>query len=173
MSRIGNLPICIPADLKVKIDKQKISVVKGDMLENFVLPEGVNFTLEDNKLFCKGSCENSLLGLFRSKINNLISGVHENFQVMLEVKGVGYKVSLFDRYLTLFLGFSHAVKYRIPSYLAVKLDKPTEIFIFGRNKDKVNMIADDICNIRKYDPYKKKGISKKDNYVYTKEMSKK
>ena len=173
MSRIGNFPVSIPNGLEVKICDNKVFASKGNISESYSVPEYIQIKHQGSKLYFQGSCKNSFLGLYRSKVNNFISGIDKQFEVILDIKGVGYRANLSGVYLTLFLGFSHSIKYRVPPYLTIKVEKPTEILMYALDKDKLGMIAYDICNIRKYDPYKKKGITQRGRYVYTKEINKK
>ncbi len=177
MSRVGNKAIPVPKDVLLKIQEDgSVLISKGNDNHNYHLPSGISAEIVDSTLSLSASAKNdmsSLLGLHRSNINNLIAGMHQDFQVDLEINGVGYRAAMDNKYLTLWLGFSHCIKYRIPEYISFKIPKPTQISIFGSDKCYVNMIASDLCTLKKYDPYKKKGVYRKGQYLFTKEVSKK
>ena len=177
MSRIGSKPVSLPKEVSVQLSGEGcLLIVKGDSSLTYQLPKDIEVELLDSALFLsmvENTDSSALLGLHRSEINNTIIGITEGFQVDLEINGVGYKAALDRKYITLWLGFSHCIKYRIPDYVSFKVPKPTQISIFGTNKCHVNMIASDFCNLKKYNPYKKKGIYRKGQYLFTKEITKK
>lgn len=98
----------------------------------------------------------------------MINGMVNDFSVDLEINGVGYKAECDDKYLTLYLGYSHNIKYKVPKDVEIKCIKPTHLVIRGMDKQKVYMVASDICKIRKYDPYKGKGIVIKGKFMLRK-----
>ncbi len=175
MSSIRNPFIFVPDGVEVSIKPGVVEVSHGSVSNVCMIPDYIKVEPSDvdKQLYVQGSCEASMLGLYKSKINNTVLGVKEPFSVVLEINGIGYKANLSGSYLELFLGFSHGIKYKIPDYLSVKVVKPTEVIIYSIDKEKLNIIADDICTLKRFDPYKRKGISKKGKYRYTKEMNKK
>lgn len=174
MSRIGNMPIPLPQGVDCVInDDGTLLISKNNESGVYLLPDYINAELQDRKITFNSECSKALLGLHRAKLNNLVLGIDTKFHVVLDIKGVGYRAALSNSYLTLFLGFSHGIKYKVPEYLAMLLQKPTELLISGIDKEKLNMVAHDICSIRKYNPYKRKGISIRGEYVFVKEMKKK
>ncbi|MCU7611927.1 50S ribosomal protein L6 [Anaplasma capra] len=180
MSRIGAMPIEIPEGVKIDVhDGGSVTVVgKGGKTSAFVLCHGIKAVLDGNALLLVNEKQSSprakvMWGSYRSNINSAIEGLSKGFSVELEVSGVGYRVVCDDKYLSMFVGFSHGVKYVIPEGIEIKCPKPSQLVVRGSDKVKVHMVAADICSIRRYDPYKGKGISVKGEYVYRKEVSKK
>jgi large subunit ribosomal protein L6 len=162
MSRIGKLPIVLPQGVGVDISRNTITV-KGKLGElHFNYNDSIIVSQEDNKLFVKPANDtsktNSMWGLTRSCINNMVRGVSEGFEIKLEINGVGYRASVDKSILTLFLGYSHEIKIRIPKGIQIRCDKPTLISIIGYDKQKVGQVAAFIRRLRKPEPFKGKGI---------------
>ncbi|WP_249548572.1 50S ribosomal protein L6 [Anaplasma phagocytophilum] len=179
MSRVGAMPIEIPEGVQVSIDESGVTVsdAKG-RTSTFSLNHGIRAVLDGKMLVLVNENKHStkakvMWGSYRSNINNAIRGMASGFLVEFEVNGVGYKVVHQGECLSISLGFSHSVKYVIPEGIEVKCTKPTQFTISGSDKIKVHMVAADLCSIRRYDPYKGKGIFVKGKYVYRKEVSKK
>ena len=179
VSRVGAMPIEIPDGVSVGIrgDDVTISGRNGED-STFTLRHGIKAVLDGKVLVLVNENRTSprskvMWGSYRSNINNAIVGMDKGFSVEFEVSGVGYKVSFDGRHITISLGFSHTIKYVVPSGIEVKCTKPTQFSIRGSDKVKVHMVAADICSLRKSDPYKGKGIFVKGKYVYRKEVSKK
>lgn len=174
-SRIGNEPIIIPTDVTVQLISSSLQVRKGSVMLNYMLPDYITCSFCDGKLFLSISdfIKSADFGLHRAHINNLIAGIDNLFLTKLKINGVGYKADIFSDYLILSLGFSHLIYYKVPSYVIIELVSSIEIKVCGLDKHMVNMIASDICGIKKYDPYKKKGIYKLDKYLFSKVMKKK
>ncbi len=98
------------------------------------------------------------MGHLRSNIDNIINGIVNGFSVDLEINGIVCKAECDGKYLTVYLGYSHNIKYKVPKDVEIKYIKPTHLVVNGMDKQKVYVMASDICKIRKYDPYKGKGI---------------
>ncbi|MGN7618563.1 MAG: 50S ribosomal protein L6 [Ehrlichia sp.] len=178
MSRVGSMPVVIPGNVQADlVDNQLILRNNGNSLR-LDLDYGVSCSIADGKIVLhvsnKSTKSRVMWGTYRSMISNYAVGLSEGLTVELEVTGVGYKAEVSGGgYLSLFLGFSHGVKYKIPQGIVIQCVKPTQILVKGFDKQKVCMVASDICSIRKYNPYKGKGISIKGRYVYRKEVNKK
>ncbi|HUD05517.1 MAG TPA: 50S ribosomal protein L6 [Candidatus Saccharimonadales bacterium] len=161
MSRIGKLPITIPAGVTVSNDSGIITVngSKGE-LKQFVL-DGVSVSINDNELLV--TRDNDELksrgnhGLMRSLIDNMVQGVQNGFSKKLEINGVGYKVSMAGSDLKLNLGFSHDVNFKLPAGVMANIEQNV-ITISGISKQQVGQIAAEIRSLRKPEPYKGKGI---------------
>ena len=162
MSRIGNKPIVVPAGVEVKIDGQHISV-KGPKgtLERDVNPE-ISMKLEDGTLKVERSSEDrlhkSLHGLTRTLINNMISGVQNEYTRELQINGVGYRVQKQGNDLNLSLGYSHQVIYKAPAGISFDVPNPNTIIVKGIDKEKVGQIAAEIRTKRPPEVYGGKGI---------------
>jgi large subunit ribosomal protein L6 len=162
MSRIGKLPIEIPAGVDVKIDGAVVRV-KGPkgQLEQSVSPD-LSFERENSKLLVKRPSNRkdhrALHGLTRTLINNMVLGVTEGFEKRLEIQGVGYRAQLRGKALELALGFSHPVKVEPPQGIEFEVPQPTQVIIKGIDKQAVGEVAARIRKARPPEPYKGKGI---------------
>jgi large subunit ribosomal protein L6 len=165
MSRIGKLPIAIPSGVNVEISEQGVQVTGklGKLATTFTGDVHIAFDSDDNKkILVKPANDTSraraMWGLSRSIINNMVTGVSEGFTIRLEINGVGYRAAVDGKILTLFLGFSHEIKYAIPEGIDIKCEKPTLLVIFGADRQKVGQVAAVIRALRPPEPYKGKGI---------------
>ena len=163
MSRIGKLPVVIPAGVTVEIKDNNLVVVKGPKgsLEKTFASE---LTLEqkdgevvvtrpnDNKK------EKSLHGLTRALLQNMVDGVTNGFEKKLEINGVGYRAAKQGKTLTLTLGYSHPVTMEDPEGVETVLEGTNTIFVKGIDKEKVGQYAAEIRSKRGPEPYKGKGI---------------
>ena len=112
-------------------------------------------------------------GTARSVVNNMVMGVSEGFKVELEISGVGYRAASDAKVLTLQLGFSKDVQYAIPQGIKITCEKPTQIAVFGTDRQRVGRVAAEIRSYRKPEPYKGKGIRYVGERVRRKEGKKK
>lgn len=171
MSRIGKLPIQIPAGVTITVDPDAIKV-SGPKGENQIAPQaGLKVAVEDGQLTVSRDNDTDALraahGLLRSLINNAIIGVTEGFSRELIVEGVGFRVSGGGQNLELGLGFSHPVKYQAPQGIDIKVDK-MNITVSGSDKQVVGQVASEIRSLRKPEPYKGKGIRYADEQILRK-----
>jgi large subunit ribosomal protein L6 len=167
MSRIGKMPITIPAGVEVKISDKKLVTVKGPKGElSQQLDMDLDATLENGVLTITRPTEQkrhrSMHGLYRSLINNMVLGVSTGFVKELEVIGVGYRASNTGQLLEMSLGFSHPVMFYIPEEVTVtagqEKGKNPIIKLESADKQLVGQIAAKIRSFRKPEPYKGKGI---------------
>ncbi len=161
MSRIGKLPITIPAGVTITIDEDYI-VVKGNKGELKQLNlSGIKISQNDQELLVKrvdDSAENRAKhGLMRSLINNMVIGVTDGFSKQLEIQGVGFRVALAGNQLKMNLGYSHEVVYNLPQGIEAKVEQNI-ITISGISKQSVGQVSAEIRALRKPEPYKGKGI---------------
>lgn len=177
MSRIGKLPVAIPAKVTATIKGQTVSVEgpKGKLSKEF--DRAVNLKIEDGQIVVTpldGSRHaKSMWGTARSIIEGMIEGVVNNFKKELEIEGVGFKATLQGNILDLALGFSHDIKYPIPAGVTVTLDKGgTKIAVEGADKHMVGQVAADIRGYNPAEPYKGKGVRIVGQYVRRKEGKK-
>ena len=163
MSRIGRLPIAIPAGVEVKIEEGNKVTVKGPKgtLEK-CLPVEMTIKQEDNQVVVTRPNDlkkmKSLHGLTRSLIANMITGVSEGYEKKLEINGVGYRAAKQGNKLALTLGFSHPVEMEAPAGITIEVPAPNKIVVSGADKEVVGAVAADIRKWRKPEPYKGKGI---------------
>ncbi len=162
MSRIGRLPISVPAGVEVKINGSVVSVKgpKGELDHTVASPIGV--ALEDGTLTVSRPnderASRSLHGLTRTLINNLIIGVTQGYEKKLEIVGTGYRVQAKGSDLEFALGYSHPVAVKAPAGITLTVEGPTKVSVSGNNKQQVGEVAANIRKLRKPDPYKGKGI---------------
>lgn len=162
MSRIGKLPIKIPANVDVTCNGNNI-IVKGKFgtLQNQI-PTQLEIERKTDLLVVNMKEETrisrSLYGLYRSLINNMIIGVSDQFKITLTLKGVGFRASVQGKILTLNLGFSHLVQMEIPDGISVEVIQNTTLNIKGANKENLGIFASKIRSWRQPEPYKGKGI---------------
>ena len=162
MSRIGKKAIDIPSAVSVKLDKEKV-IVKGKYgtLERDILSYA-NLELVGQKLIITriddSKKSREYHGLIRALVQNMVSGVDQNFSKTLQAEGVGYKFQVNNTTLILNVGFTHPVEFLIPSDLTVKLESPTRLVISGIDKEKVGFLAAKVRDMRPPEPYKGKGI---------------
>ncbi len=162
MSRIGKKIIKIPADVLIDICENKVSVQgKFGQLEKMFLPY-ILFEKKNNELNILPVNDSkeakSYHGLCRTLINNMISGVSQLFTKTLVAEGIGYKFSLDENFLTLTMGYTHPVRFKIASNIKFFLESPTKLVIQGIDKEQVGLIASKIRKVRPPEPYKGKGI---------------
>ena len=170
MSRIGKMPIAIPAGVSVDVAENNKVTVKGPKGElSRVLPAEMDIKLEDGQLTVARPNElkkmKSLHGLTRTLINNMVVGVTDGFEKKLEVNGVGYRASKSGKTLTLNLGYSHPVEMTDPEGIETVLDGQNIIIVKGIDKEKVGQFAAEIRDKRRPEPYKGKGIKYADETI--------
>ncbi|OPB31464.1 50S ribosomal protein L6 [Bartonella sp. AR 15-3] len=177
MSRIGKKPISVPSGITAVVDGQLVKAKgpKGEL--SYVVNDEVLVKLEGNVVLVEPRDQSkgarSKWGMSRSMIENIFCGVKDGFEKKLEINGVGYRAALQGKDIQLSLGFSHDVIYKVPSDVTVTLPKPTEIIVFGIDKQKVGQVAAEIREYRTPEPYKGKGVKYADEHIVRKEGKKK
>ena len=169
MSRIGRMPIAVPAGVTVDIAENNQVTVKGPKgTLTRVLPEEMDIKLEGDQVVVTRPNDlkkmKSLHGLTRTLINNMVIGVTEGYTKVLEVNGVGYRAAKQGKKLVLNLGYSHPVEMEDPEGLESKVEGNT-ITVSGIDKEKVGQYAAEIRETRKPEPYKGKGIKYADEVI--------
>ena len=162
MSRIGKLPVTVPAGVTVTQQGNRISVKgpKGELSRT--LPADITVTNDNGTITVTRPSDEpnhrALHGLTRALVNNMVEGVTKGFQKTLEIVGVGYKAETRPYGLQLALGFSHPVEYRAPAGIKLTATNPTTIVVDGADKEIVGQVAAEIRSFRKPEPYKGKGV---------------
>ena len=162
MSRIGRMPIEIPAGVTVSQNEHTLTVkgAKGELTRTF--HPDINIAVEENVITVTrpsdGKEHRSLHGLTRALVANMVTGVHEGFTKTLEINGVGYRAAKQGNKLALTLGFSHPVEMEAPAGITIDVPAPNKIVVSGADKEVVGAVAADIRKWRKPEPYKGKGI---------------
>ena len=170
MSRIGRLPVAIPAGVTVEVAENNKVTVKGPKgtLER-ELPTEMTIKVEGEEVVVTRPNDlkkmKSLHGLTRTLINNMVVGVTEGYQKVLEVNGVGYKAAKSGSKLTLSLGYSHPVEMEDPEGVETLLEGQNKIIVKGIDKEKVGQYAAEIRDKRRPEPYKGKGIKYADEVI--------
>ena len=170
MSRIGKLPVAIPAGVEVKLEEGNVITVKGPKVTlTRKLADDMNFAIEDGQVTVTRPNDlkrsKSLHGLTRTLINNMVIGVTQGYEKQLEINGVGYRAAKSGKKLTLSLGYSHPVEMEDPEGIETVVDGTTKIIVKGIDKEKVGQFAAEIRTKRPPEPYKGKGIKYADEYI--------
>jgi large subunit ribosomal protein L6 len=179
MSRIGKKPVPVPANVQVDVNGQTVKVKgpKGEL--SVTLPEdvkvektadGIAVTPREDTLRAR-----SIWGLSRTLVDNQVKGVVNGYAETLEIHGVGFRAQLKGRDLTLQLGFSHEINYKVPDGIEVKLGGPRQdhVMISGIDKQKVGQVAAEIRGYRPPEPYQGKGVRYQGEFILRKEGKKK
>ena len=170
MSRIGRMPIAIPAGVTVTIAENNKVTVKGPKgtLER-ELPVEMDIKEEDGHIVVTRPNDlkrmKSLHGLTRTLINNMVVGVTNGYEKVLEINGVGYRAQKQGKKLTLSLGYSHPVEMEDPEGLESVVEGQNKIIVKGIDKEKVGQFAAEIRDKRRPEPYKGKGIKYADEVI--------
>ncbi len=169
MSRIGKMPIDIPEKVDVKIDGNSVTVKgpKGELSREF--SPLINIELVDNQLLLTRKEEsreaNSMHGLSRSLLENMVIGVSEGYEKKLEMVGVGYSARVEGKNLVLEVGYSHPVTIEAEDNIEFEVERNTRISVRGIDKQRVGEIAAQIRAVRAPEPYKGKGIKYIDEHI--------
>ena len=177
MSRIGKMPVNVPAGVDVSIKDDQISVkgaggtlaIRSNALVTVKSDAGkINFTPANDSREA-----NAMSGTLRQLVNNMVVGVTKGFEKKLNLVGVGYKAQAAGTKLNLTVGYSHPVNFEMPAGIKVETPLPTEILIKGADRQRVGQIAAEIRAVRPPEPYKGKGIRYSDEKITIKETKKK
>ena len=174
MSRIGRLPVAIPAGVTVKVDEKNVVTVKGpkgELTQNIhpdmkITIEGAVLTVtrpSDDKM------HRSLHGLSRTLINNMVVGVTAGYQKALDVVGVGYRAQVTGKNLVLTIGYSHPVEMVPAEGITFECPTPNKILVKGIDKQLVGATAANVRSVREPEPYHGKGIKYETEVIRRKE----
>lgn len=162
MSRIGRLPVAIPAGVTVSAANNVVTVKgpKGTLSQE-IKPE-ITVEVKGNEVVVSRANDEKLVksyhGLYRQLINNMVEGVTKGFSKTLVINGVGYRAELKGKILVLALGYSTIIEYMIPEGITITADGPAKITVSGIDKAKVGQVCAEIRSLRGPEPYKGKGI---------------
>ncbi len=169
MSRVGKVPIAVPANVTVTIADKLVSAKgpKGEL--SLELPAAVTCALQDGKMLVSAVPDvpgaRALHGLYRTLLANMILGVTEGFQKRLEVVGVGYRAEVVNGRLKLQLGFSHPIIFVPPAGVTFETPTPNNIVVKGINKELVGQVAAKVRSFKPPEPYRGKGIRYEGEHV--------
>ena len=162
MSRIGKLPVTVPAGVTVKIEGNTVSVKgpKGELSRT--IPGNISISMEGNSITLTRPSDETkdkaMHGLSRTLVANMVEGCAKGYVKSLEITGVGYKAEPKPFGLQLALGYSHQIQYKAPPGIKLSAPQPTQVVIEGADKEKVGQVAAEIRLLRPPEPYKGKGI---------------
>jgi large subunit ribosomal protein L6 len=177
MSRVGKMPVSVPAGVEVALKADQINV-KG-ALGALALAQNSLVTIknDDGKLTFEPANDsreaNAMSGTIRQLVNNMVTGVTKGFEKKLNLVGVGFKAQAAGAKLNLTIGFSHPVIMDMPAGITVTTPTPTEVVIKGSDRQRVGQIAAEVRAVRPPEPYKGKGIRYSDEKITIKETKKK
>jgi large subunit ribosomal protein L6 len=162
MSRIGKMPIAIPAGVEVNIQGNEVEVKSGKTTLTQTVHPAMTVKVEDNKILVSRPSDTkehkALHGLTRSLLNNMVIGVSQGFAKNLDINGVGFKATKAGNKLTLNLGYSHAIEVIEPSGITFEVPAPNRVIVKGADKQLVGETAAKIRSFRVPDAYKGKGV---------------
>lgn len=185
-SRVGRKPVAIPSGVEVKVANDVLTIKGPKGQVTSPLHTSVNVVIEDGHVMVSSSSESgycrsgsglklkkSITGTTRARIFNMITGVTKGFERKLLLVGVGYKAQAKGKILSLSIGFSHPVDFKVPEGLTIETPTQTEILVKGIDKHLVGHAAAMIRDIRGPEPYKGKGIRYANENIIRKETKKK
>jgi large subunit ribosomal protein L6 len=175
MSRVANNPVALPKGVEVKLDGNALTVKGGKGTLQLSLNAGVRVSQEDNVLTIKYDADQfkAMAGTTRALLSNMIKGVSEGWQKKLVLNGVGYRAKADGVSVSLTVGLSHPVDYKLPKGVTAETPTQTEVVVSGIDKQAVGQVAAEIRSFRPPEPYKGKGIRYADEFVRRKEAKKK
>lgn len=177
MSRLGKLPVAIPDKVTVNVAPNAITVKgpKGELTT--VNSSDVKVEVKDGKVWVQPADDSqkarAMWGTVRANVKNLVEGVTNGYKKQLDITGVGYRAAAQGQILTLALGYSHEIKYIVPTGITVTVEKQTTVQLAGFDKQKVGQVAAEIRSLRGPEPYKGKGIKYSTETIRRKEGKKK
>lgn len=166
MSRIGKLPIDLASGVKATIDNQTITLDNGKLSTSLEVDPVLSVKLEENQIVVERSAETkdarSKHGLYRSLIDNAVTGLSTGYKKELEIIGVGFRAAVQNGVLELNIGYSHPIFFAAPDEITLEVDtkrgKNPVVIVSGHSKEIVGLVAAKIRSFRKPEPYKGKGI---------------
>ncbi|KAA0021533.1 50S ribosomal protein L6 [Antrihabitans cavernicola] len=163
MSRIGKLPVTVPAGVDVNIDGQKVAVKGPKGALELTVAEPIAVAKDESGAISVTRPDDerrsrALHGLTRTLVQNLVTGVTQGYTTKMEIHGVGYRVALKGKDLEFALGYSHPVPIEAPDGITFAVETPTRFSVSGIDKQKVGQISANIRRLRRPDPYKGKGV---------------
>lgn len=173
MSRIGKLPIAIPAGVDVTIDGSTVTVKGPQGTLTRTVHSNITVAVENNEIVVTRpndeKLNRSLHGLTRTLIANMVEGVAHGYKKELEINGIGYRAAMQGTQLVMNIGFSHQVFMDQPEGIKIEVPSPNKIVISGPDKQKVGQFAAEVREKRPPEPYKGKGIKYVDEHIRRKE----
>lgn len=186
-SRVGRKPVAIPTNVNIKVEGERLAIKGPKGQNNLDIHPYIQVSIEEGQLkvllregkdvYCRSGSgmklQKSIAGTLRAKINNAVYGVTKGFERKLVLVGVGYRAQAKGKVLSLTIGFSHPVEFKVPEGITIETPSVTEIIVKGADKHLVGHTASMIRDIRSPEPYKGKGIRYANEVVIQKETKKK
>ncbi len=174
MSRVAANPINLPQGVEVTLNDSSVSVKGPNGELSLTLYPNIELAQDEDVIHVSFSEENdrAMAGTTRALVNNMVTGVATGFEKKLTIVGVGYRAQIDGATLTLSLGFSHPIVYKVPDGITVETPSQTEVFVKGADKQKVGQVAAEIRSFRPPEPYKGKGVRYSDEHVMRKQAKK-
>jgi large subunit ribosomal protein L6 len=169
MSRVGRKPVVIPDKVKVNVSGRTIQVEGPLGKLDAVIPEGMAIAIEGGQAevgpapVARGT--RGYQGLVRALLANMVEGVSKGYEKKLEINGVGYKAELNGGTLTMSVGYSHPIEYKLPKGIDAEVDKQTVVTVKGIDKQLVGQVAAQLRAFKVCEPYKAKGIKYSDETI--------
>jgi large subunit ribosomal protein L6 len=177
MSRIGKVPVTLPANVTATAEGSVLSVKGPKGTLTMPMLDDISYGIEEGRIVVQPANETkrarSFWGMHRTLVQNLVTGVTEGFTKTLEITGVGYRAAMQGSNLRLQLGYSHDVNIDVPEGLTVKTPDQVTVEISGNDRQRVGQLAAEIRRWRKPEPYKGKGIKYRGEFIFRKEGKKK
>lgn len=177
MSRVGKNPVALPGGVNAEVSGQQVKVKgpKGEL--SLVVHDDVSVTKDENGIVLKQRVDSirarKLWPTMRQLVNNMVVGVTQGYEKQLEIQGVGLRANMQGTTLVMQMGYSHEIRFPIPSHVKVEVTDQTQIKVSGIDKQQVGYVAAKIRDYKRPEPYKGKGIRYKGEYVQRKEGKKK
>ncbi len=171
MSRVGKAPIKIASGVKIDLKGQLIKVEGPKGKLEFKIPEGITAKVEGQeiKIVKDASLESSALqGVVRTEIQNMVTGAGTGFTRELDIAGVGYRAATKGNVLSMTVGYSHPVDFKLPDGIQAKVESNTHVVLTGSNKMLLGMVADKIRGVKPPEPYQGKGIRYTNEHIVKK-----
>jgi len=177
MSRIGKVPVPVPAGVTADIAEGTLTVKGPKGTLTLAMRDEISYSVEDGRILVKPANDTkqarAFWGMQRTLVSNLVTGVTEGYSKTLLITGVGYRANAQGKNLKLQLGYSHDVDFPIPEGIEIKTPDNTTVEIIGIDKQQVGQVAAEIRRWRKPEPYKGKGIKYRGEFIFRKEGKKK
>jgi large subunit ribosomal protein L6 len=162
MSRIGKMPIPLPAGVKYKVEGNTVLVEGPKGTVSALIADGISLKTADGNLLLERSSDHqaAVHGLTRALVSNAVLGVTKGWTRELDIVGIGYRAEMKSKGTVVFtLGYSHPIEFPLPSGIEVTIDpKQTHLTVSGIDRQKVGQVAADMRALRRPDPYKNKGV---------------
>jgi large subunit ribosomal protein L6 len=167
MSRVGKMPVTIPAGVSVSVASGRVHVKgpKGELSTHVLVGTEVAVDGGTARVSSERQTRNPAFGTMRANIQNMVTGVTQGFSKSLEIVGTGYRAQMEGKKLVLQLGFSHPIHFVPPAGITIKVENPTKLTVSGADKALVGQVAADIREYRPPEPYKGKGVKYEGEYI--------